>query len=244
MESTPVFFPGMKSPVRVLLHRAERHDFSTWESCWLPRLVASVTPGSVVFDVGAEQGEFGALAAFLGAKVHLFEPSTTSWAAIRGIFEANDLKPAGAFHGFAASVGNPRQDEGAEWPQAAYRPLQSEVDFFVLHERPDIRQVSLDGWALAKNAWPDVVMIDVEGAEVHVVLGMREILMRKRPKVFVSIHPPEFLSRFTLAHPALMGGRKMPAQQEHLFRLFAELGYVGEFLGEDHESHWLFERRG
>lgn len=238
-ETIDAIFPGMTRPMKVLRHRGERHDFSQWEKCWLPRLVSYLYEGVVVFDVGAEQGEFGCLAALLGAEVHLFEPSTTSWPAMRALFEANGLSPAGAFYGFAATEGTPDSRDKAVWPPPASGKVQSEVDFYVLPERPDIRRVSLDGWAKAKNAWPDVIMIDVEGAEVHVVLGAMEILRQKRPVVFVSVHPQEFLSRFEVRHEAL-GGRKGKAEQEHLFRIFSELGYVGQFLGEDHESHWLF----
>ena len=32
-------------------------------------------------------------------------------------------------------------------------------------------------------------------------------------------------------------------EQEHVFRLMSEEGYVGEFLGHDHESHWFFTPR-
>lgn len=243
VETTEVYFPGCSIPLRVLKHRADRHNFARWEECWIPHLVQSVSAGDVVFDVGAEQGEFGALCARLGARVHLFEPSTTSWPALRAIFQANGLVPSGCFHGFAATMGMPREDDLEGWPEAALGKVREEVDFYVHSERPDIRQVSLDSWTLAKGVKPDIIMIDVEGAEVHVIAGAREILQQHRPIVFVSIHPPEFIGRFGIQHAAVCGGRKVQAQQEHLFRLFSELGYTGDFLGEDHESHWQFVPR-
>lgn len=54
----------------------------------------------------------------------------------------------------------------------------------------------------------------------------------RRPTFAVSVHPPEFLSRFDHAG--------QPCTQERLFRLFAAVGYVARWVSVDHESHWLF----
>lgn len=240
-ESVEVTFPGGQK-LRVLAHRAKAHDFATWEASYIERLVAELRPGMVVYDIGAEEGEFSALAAKIvgGGKVHLFEPVPEIWPNIRTVFGENDIGPGGCFVGFVgARSAGVRGLVLNSWPNAAEGPIRKHSGFAVIHERPDLPTITVDDYATASGTEPDVLMIDVEGAEVRTLLGARETLARARPLVFVSIHPPGFLCQYgeTRAEGAPRD------EQEHVFRLMSETGYVGEFLGHDHESHWLFTPR-
>ena len=53
------------------------------------------------------------------------------------------------------------------------------------------RQVSLDGFCLARGLSPEVIKIDVEGGEMDVLEGARTILLRHRPEIFLSVHPAQ-----------------------------------------------------
>jgi len=53
------------------------------------------------------------------------------------------------------------------------------------------RQLSLDSYCKARKLAPDVIKIDVEGAEIGVLRGARETISRCRPIIFLSVHPRE-----------------------------------------------------
>lgn len=50
-------------------------------------------------------------------------------------------------------------------------------------------QVSLDDYCKNNQLKPDLIKIDVEGAEVGVLKGAKETLKTCKPKVFLSVHP-------------------------------------------------------
>lgn len=231
--------------IRVLDHRAKAHDFGTWEADALRAICGMLEPGMVVYDVGAEEGEFSALYGHIVGpeNVHLFEPTPSVWPNIRRAWEANfDALPGGAWYGFAGagySVGSVER-LAREWPPVCAGPLQPDSRFSVVTERPDIPAITLDEYADLTGESPDVVVIDVEGAEGLVVQGAGGIMagpIHLRPVFAVSVHPPSFLQRFPCTRYYDNGGRW---SSEHLFRMFSDRGYVGRHVHTDHEAHWIF----
>lgn len=246
MSTVPVTMPTGHT-LRVIEHRARAHNFETWEAEALRAICAVLRPGSVVFDVGAEEGEFSALYGMITGpeNVHLFEPTPSVWPNIRAVWEANhSAPPGGAFAGFAGRTGDARHLRASMdvWPACSAGPLQPDSRFSVTTERPDIPATSLDLWraglrsrCAAKRV--DVITCDVEGAEVLVIDGAQTVLTEDRPDVFVSVHPDDFIERF----PSWWGG---PCLREHLFTLFAENGYDARHISTDHEEHFHFVPRG
>lgn len=51
------------------------------------------------------------------------------------------------------------------------------------------RQITLDEYCKSQGLEPEVIKIDVEGAELDVLQGARETLRRCRPLIFLSVHP-------------------------------------------------------
>ena len=51
------------------------------------------------------------------------------------------------------------------------------------------RAVTLDSYCRQRDVWPDVVKIDVEGAEYRVLRGARHLLSTRRPVILCEIHP-------------------------------------------------------
>ncbi len=234
MSTVPVTMPTGHT-LRVLEHRARAHNFETWEAEALRAICSVIKPGSVVFDVGAEEGEFSALYGLIAGpeNVHMFEPTPSVWPNIRAVWEANHSAPPGGmwpgFVGAATDTRGPPQDLRL-WPACANGEVQRDSRFSVVIERPDIPCLPLDAAALF--ALPDVVVVDVEGAECRVVEGSERLMAGgcgKPPHFFVSVHPPEFLARFGPT-----------STQEHLFRAFSRHGYSARWISTDHESHWHF----
>ena len=52
-----------------------------------------------------------------------------------------------------------------------------------------VNSVTLDEFLQGKEAVPDVIKIDVEGAEMNVLMGMRQTLINYMPVLFLEIHP-------------------------------------------------------
>lgn len=204
-----------------------------WEAERLDSMHARLRPGDVVYDVGAEEGDLPALWASWGCQVVLFEPNARVWPNIRFIFEANGLPvPLACWAGFAAErsgVGTkPTEVSWRTWPRCADGPVIGDHGFLNLCERPDVGRLALDDAAgFMRIPPPDAITIDVEGAELRVLRGASELLLHRRPLVWVSIHP-EFMDEMYGDHPA------------DLHAYMAEHGYEGQHLATDHEQHWLF----
>lgn len=76
-------------------------------------------------------------------------------------------------------------------------------------------QVSLDAYCERHNLSPEVVKIDVEGAELGVLRGARAMLSRCRPLVFLSVHPRQIalLGESTEALSALIDSLNYDCRQ-------------------------------
>lgn len=224
-------------------HRAVRPQWDIanggWERERLDAMCSVIKPGDVVFDVGAEEGDFPALYASWGADVVMFEPNPYVWPNIRAIWQANELPaPWGYFVGFACNQTNLlpfelepifAEPDRAGWPACAFGAVIGDHGFRNVSERfHDTPQIRIDDFRQFAGTSPDVLTLDVEGAELEVLKGAEQTLRETRPIVFVSIHP-DFIRD--------MYGNT--AADVHEF--MDDLGYVATHLATDHEEHWLFE---
>ena len=56
------------------------------------------------------------------------------------------------------------------------------------------RMTTIDAFCRRHHIIPDVVKMDVEGAEVQGLKGALEVLMQYRPTVFLSVHPRQIVA--------------------------------------------------
>ena len=146
-----------------------------------------VRSGRVVFDVGAHVGEYTLLAAAQGAVVHAFEANPSSAALLRANVARNRL-PTVTVHEVAAS-----DREGEEKFLArgdlSLSALWSEQQADEGHEEvivPTRRIDSIDAPP------PDVIKLDVEGAELAALRGAKGILERHGPLVVFEVVPANY----------------------------------------------------
>lgn len=218
---------------------ADWDALQSWERSRFESMARRLSPGMVLADVGAEHGWQSAIYASSvgGGNVHLFEPEPSVWPNIRATWEANRLEaPAGTFVGFVGdedrlslAADYDAETYGGEWPQCATAgEVGGERVYRYLHDEKAAAatlSVRLDTWF--QHACCDAITVDVEGAEHLVVAGARELLLRCRPFLWVSVHPDLMERHF---------GADVAAMHDALRRL----GYRGTHLGTDHEEHWLF----
>jgi FkbM family methyltransferase len=142
-----------------------------------------IKPGMVVFDIGANVGFYSLLAAQLtgkAGKVYAFEPLPRNAEYIHKHVALNKITTIAVFE---VAVGD---KNGEAW----FEPGVS-IATGHLSETGTIRvrQVSLDTlMAEGLLTRPDVMKIDVEGAEYDVVRGAQEIIQAYRPLIFLDTH--------------------------------------------------------
>ena len=85
----------------------------------------------------------------------------------------------------------------------------------------EIRCMTLD--TLLGDLVPDLIKIDVEGAECRVLDGARRLIAKRRTRFFVEVHP--------------WGDRSYHKRPKDVFRSFLRNGYTFRRLGR----RWLFE---
>ena len=89
------------------------------------------------------------------------------------------------------------------------------------------RQITVDGFCHEQGLRPDVIKIDVEGAELGVLRGARETLKRAHPTIFLSVHPREI---------GLLG-----ESLEGLSALIKELGYECRNVDGSHVEEFALQ---
>lgn len=197
------------------------------------RAVGRVDGPPVVFDVGAEQGDLPCLWATWGARVVLVEPSPAMWPTIRATFEANGMvdRVAGCFVGFVGACEieskEPWPLTAGPWPFSSRRPMTPEPGFGHLNEAGGEAVTSIDRLAVELDTFPDVITVDVEGAEHSVMSGATHVLETSRPDVLVSIHPEFMADRYDTI-------------SQDLHDMMVDAGYRPRWIATDHEQHWLY----
>lgn len=177
---------SMGSAAGMLFNSADSvcgYTHGTTEPAVQQALEREVSPGHTVYDIGANIGFFTIIAARLAGprgQVVAFEPlpENIRWlrhnAGINGLTHVSVVEAA-----VGAEQGTTRFEGGAA---AVWARVTESGE----HEVPLIRID--DGIADGSLPVPDVVKIDIEGAEVAALDGMRQTLTRHRPTLIIELH--------------------------------------------------------
>ncbi|MCC7409197.1 MAG: FkbM family methyltransferase [Phycisphaeraceae bacterium] len=202
--------------------RLGRHVYATgdYEPATARRIAASLRPGDVMVDVGANAGFFSLLAArCVGGKgrVHAFEPSPTTrqWLGQNIAINraANVIIPHAQALSDKAGTLELHQGPVDHSGVTSLRPIQGAS---AVHQVPVARLDDL----LAPSRPVRLIKIDVEGAELLALRGMTRTLTAHHPDLIIEV-TDEFL-RF-------MGGSAVELRE-----MLAGMGYAGYVL--DHEG--------
>lgn len=169
----------------------------TYESGFAERLATAVRPGTTAFDIGSWHGFFAGVMAAQGASaVHVFEPLPANVERIRKLIELN---PEHRIELHDCAVGASDGHMNLEiMPETSMAKLSNSS--FQSHLRgveclPVVVR-SIDSVIAAGEATPPALMkIDVEGAEVMVLEGAQETIIRHRPHLFIEVHSSVLLAQ-------------------------------------------------
>jgi FkbM family methyltransferase len=157
-------------------------------------LVRELRAGDVFYDVGANAGFFSLLAAkCVGDKGHVFafEPLQQNIEAAKSEFELNKVVNCDLV-AMAVSDRNGEVEfcEGKDASTAHIRGLRPASEASTI-----VHSITLDEFAKSKP-WPSFIKIDVEGAEIMVLEGAREILESSYPpKLLIEFHGEDFAEK-------------------------------------------------
>lgn len=175
---------------------ATSDDFSRWlferqrsrglyEGLATREFLRLVHADSCVLDVGANIGWYALLAASKcrNGRVYAFELDADNCDRLRANVRLNASPNIDLCHMAVGATGGWRSYDAAVSPS----PLEHAV--LPNCEGPRlVTQVCLDSWCHESGVNPDIVKIDVEGAELDVLAGMQQVMAAVRPIVFVEFH--------------------------------------------------------
>jgi FkbM family methyltransferase len=211
-------------------HRAARPEWTApggWERARLEHIHSTLKKGDLVYYIGAEEGDMCGLLQMWGAELVMFEPNPAVWPNIKSIWDANDLDdPIAALEAFAG-----RESKGQlpsfSWPQSCYGKIISDHGFKNLCAADGtIPIVKIDD---LPNMVPDMISVDVEGAEWEVLRGAEQTLRKYHPRIYLSLHP-EFLYEIYKEYSG------------DLRYWLKQIGYKETLLDYQHEVHLVYEK--
>jgi FkbM family methyltransferase len=157
----------------------------TYEREQTALFVEHVRRGATVLDIGAHVGYYSLLAARLGGRtstIVAYEPDRRNAGRLRRHLRLNRLERVAVVEAAVAEHGGSAQFARGTGSGTGHLASQGGVT---------VRTVRLDDEAKARRLRPDVLKIDVEGAEIDVLRGGLETLRRARPVLFLSTHGPQ-----------------------------------------------------
>jgi FkbM family methyltransferase len=174
----------------VLLPQDKAFWAGTFEGEFAAALAKCVRPQDVCYDIGGHRGYMTGVMALAGAsRVKVFEPLPDNVAALRRLAELN---PALLFDVEAAAIG--RFDGEARFKvmadqsmgKLAASPFQTDA---VATRELKVQVRRLDSVVFEmKFSPPNLIKIDVEGAELDVLGGATRTLETFRPRLFIEAH--------------------------------------------------------
>jgi len=145
-----------------------------------PTMEGLLPAGGVFVDVGAHIGRWALRLARKASQVVAVEPNPDTIAVLQAHIAMNDIKNVDVFE-MAAWDAETRMhlDDPA-------RKVSGGSTHVVQDDDGMVRAAPLDN--VLGDVTPDLIKLDVEGADLHALRGMRETLKRARPTLFIEDH--------------------------------------------------------
>ncbi len=167
-----------------------RWEHHTWDGRYereaLAQFLAHIGTGARVFDIGGGIGHYSLVAARAGARVITFEPDPLN---------ARSLERYAALNGLAGRIQIVRQAVFSHTGNVALvrsdgmsAHHNSKVETNPLAESTfEVAATTLDAF-VGNGAGPDLIKLDVEGAESNVFRGAEQVFRLHKPIVLCEVH--------------------------------------------------------
>lgn len=165
-------------------------------ACWtgsyevdaLRAFADAILPGAVVYDVGANVGVYSLLASSrVGAagRVYAFEPMERNLGYLHRHLRLNRTQNCFVLEAAVSDTDGTRRFSTADWDYSMGR-LAQEGEIVVA-------SITLDSCVYGEKRLPppNLIKIDVEGAEMEVLAGASRMLAEFHPRVFLEVHGTE-----------------------------------------------------
>ena len=157
-------------------------------------LINDLSNSQCFLDVGAHLGYFTCLASKVmeSGYVYGFEMDKLSFNLLKKNIELNNIENANIYNYAVYDAEGIIKFTKLNRPLAELSISQGESSKY--HQVISVRSISLDNFFRNKKLKPDIVKIDVEGAEMKVLKGMENLLVKNDIKLYLEIHPWKFKS--------------------------------------------------
>jgi FkbM family methyltransferase len=241
----PIFGGLLKG--KLLPKETVRQHLQMWvgryESIVVSALLTIRGPIKIAYDVGAHVGYMTLALTETVSKegvVFAFDPVPNNQALIKKLVHLNNLDGKVQIVPFALgdSIGKQRMVIGQS---SLMNQLESESAGKIVNGRPTINTAisTLDSFVLVhSNPPPDLIKIDVEGAEAMVIEGGLQTLQRFSPKLLLEIHGPGNADRtyellhcldYEWRHLKRAGSEKI-LNKQHLLSFFSKYSWTHHFM--------------
>ncbi|MBU4217087.1 FkbM family methyltransferase [Candidatus Parcubacteria bacterium] len=159
--------------------------FGSFEKKKVKLFISSVVDAKVVFDIGSNVGYYSLLANkyMKEGKVFAFEPSRRNVEFLKKHMSLNNADKVEVVDSAISDVSGEVFLQENEL--GVLDTISSKEGTY------NVSAISIDDFCESKNLYPDVIKLDVEGAEMLAFNGAKKTLASKRPVVFLSTHSDE-----------------------------------------------------
>jgi len=157
----------------------------TYEVARVRAFADAITQGAVIYDVGANVGIYSLIASLrvgVTGRVYAFEPLDRNLRYLRRHITLNNVLNCTVIEKAICNEDGTRRFSAAAW-ESSMAKLSPDGEILV-------PSTTLDGCVYGEKHLrpPDILKIDVEGAELEVLEGATKALSEFHPKVFLEIH--------------------------------------------------------
>ena len=171
-------------------------DFERWggghnngfEAC-----VEAARSANCFIDVGGHIGLVAMPVASVikvAGKVHVFEPAEANLKHLKSHIRKNNLSNVVVTESLVGDKEKERVTFYEQLNATGQNALEIKKDHHK-YKQTVRNQITLDSYCSGNSVEPDVIKIDVEGAEWFVLNGARNVIKENKPKIFLSLHPVE-----------------------------------------------------
>lgn len=169
----------------------ETYFSGLYDSITLNTLKNNIKPGDIVYDLGANEGYLSIISSIYAGSngiVYAFEPMPKNFEKLTTHVKSNNIKNIKVFD-LAVSDSNGEIEFSDTDDLAGNTLISNSPKFSISDKRIKVQTITLDEFC-EKNSepLPNLIKIDVEGAEFKVLQGAAGVIKKSKPVIILATH--------------------------------------------------------